>query len=138
MSARFISTTVLFAGLFLAAPVSAQEVNRPPAGNASALRQVVYPVAELVAPAEMDQTRPQSDRTGWRRERDASAEDHHVQRAEMRPQHLQFGRHAAGRCRSAWRTVVPGADRYRGSPGAASGCRGGPPQRAALCELHRD
>src|SRR5438132_299078 len=63
MSARFISTTVLFAGLFLAAPVSAQEANRPPAGNASALRQVTYPVAELVVPVEMDHTRPQSDRT---------------------------------------------------------------------------
>ena len=48
MSARLVSVTIVFAVLILALPVSAQEVNRPPARNASAVRQVFYPAAELV------------------------------------------------------------------------------------------
>ena len=39
MSARLFSVTIVFAALILALPVSAQEVNRPPARNASAVRQ---------------------------------------------------------------------------------------------------
>lgn len=56
MSARSASTTILIAILVLALPASAQEAARPPVRDTEAIRKVVYPVAELVVPVEMDHT----------------------------------------------------------------------------------
>jgi Bacterial type II and III secretion system protein len=63
MSARLVSNTVLFTVLVLALPAGAQDAARPPVRDASAIRQVIYPVAELVVPVEIDHTRPQSEKT---------------------------------------------------------------------------
>src|SRR5262245_32569973 len=53
MSARFVLSVAIFAILSRTAPLTAQE------DHPGKMRQVVYPVADLVVPVVMDNTKPQ-------------------------------------------------------------------------------
>jgi hypothetical protein len=58
MSVRFASTTILISMFVWALSAGAQDAARLPARDGNAIRKVVYSVADLVVPVEMDHTRP--------------------------------------------------------------------------------